>query len=618
LINSRAQPNYTYALSGTGGAKWYACATADGGWITGAREPGPPYHLVRFDKCGLVQWSKILNYTYGELKNIASSHDGGFLVLNDGMVDLKFVKLAHDGNVKFGKVITHPSMQLLGANFIQSDPSGNIYIGGLCVRPDGMRPLVVKLDSLGNLIWSKIYDGTFQVYYALLNDGFLTCSGGQIYKCDTSGSVTWAITGVKVVGAPLALNDGVIFLTQDSSSIFSLIKISLSGDFLWQSTGFPYYYSHDMGKLAVSKNGTITAGQGHHILNFSPSGKFIKCGMLQTWGFGGWSNDIATLADSSLLLATYGNSGQNFRFQPPISNSCGIAVHSDDTLAAAPIVIGDTSAVSSNIQLLVNPIVASSSISLFGVTELCKVDESMPYVSFAQDSICINQFSASVFPEAAAEGFNTSWHQQDCNGPSPTFTDPLDSGPAIFYASFQGCDTSACIPWNVIVTEAPHAGFNVEFLSSCDGIVASIKDNASPGAISWFVNNTYAGDEESLQIEIDPALPLFIRQVKTSSICSDTSDQSFSVAQLARLGSAEFPNIFTPNGDNINDTFQPLTNTGQCYRMEIFDRWGNLLFHSDGSPWDGSINGKAANSGIYYYTFTTMGRSGQGFFMLER
>ena len=80
------------------------------------------------------------------------------------------------------------------------------------------------------------------------------------------------------------------------------------------------------------------------------------------------------------------------------------------------------------------------------------------------------------------------------------------------------------------------------------------------------------------------------------------------------------PNIFTPNGDNINDIFFPQTgeNISQVKSMEVFDRWGNLLFNrKDFAPniealgWNGTTGGNEAPEGIYVYRLEFITLSGQ-------
>jgi len=64
------------------------------------------------------------------------------------------------------------------------------------------------------------------------------------------------------------------------------------------------------------------------------------------------------------------------------------------------------------------------------------------------------------------------------------------------------------------------------------------------------------------------------------------------------------PNAFSPNGDNINDRWmiEALNKYPGC-RVTVFDRYGQLLFYSEGYeyPWDGSFNGKPVPIGTYYY-----------------
>ena len=63
----------------------------------------------------------------------------------------------------------------------------------------------------------------------------------------------------------------------------------------------------------------------------------------------------------------------------------------------------------------------------------------------------------------------------------------------------------------------------------------------------------------------------------------------------------ELPNVITPNGDFINDTFQPVQISG-IDKMETFivNRWGNTVFKSEDTSilWDG-VN---AVDGVYFWT----------------
>ncbi|HEX6846257.1 MAG TPA: PKD domain-containing protein [Chitinophagaceae bacterium] len=64
------------------------------------------------------------------------------------------------------------------------------------------------------------------------------------------------------------------------------------------------------------------------------------------------------------------------------------------------------------------------------------------------------------------------------------------------------------------------------------------------------------------------------------------------------------PNVFSPNGDGINDKWMisNLSDYPGCY-VEIFNRYGQRIFYSAGynDPWDGTMNGKPLPVAAYYY-----------------
>ncbi len=68
------------------------------------------------------------------------------------------------------------------------------------------------------------------------------------------------------------------------------------------------------------------------------------------------------------------------------------------------------------------------------------------------------------------------------------------------------------------------------------------------------------------------------------------------------------PNAFSPNGDNVNDSFTVYTGkeVGEVLSLKIFDRWGELVFSDQhfmpgARGWNGLFNGKNSMSGAYAY-----------------
>ena len=67
------------------------------------------------------------------------------------------------------------------------------------------------------------------------------------------------------------------------------------------------------------------------------------------------------------------------------------------------------------------------------------------------------------------------------------------------------------------------------------------------------------------------------------------------------------PTAFTPNNDNINDTFRPVTKRLKNIVLDIYDTWGSIVYSEKGDVlvgWDGTINGFNAENGNYYSKVT--------------
>jgi gliding motility-associated-like protein len=65
------------------------------------------------------------------------------------------------------------------------------------------------------------------------------------------------------------------------------------------------------------------------------------------------------------------------------------------------------------------------------------------------------------------------------------------------------------------------------------------------------------------------------------------------------------PNVFTPNGDGLYDTWIIRELDGFLNAsVKVFNRWGDLIFENKGAytkPWDGTYNGKPVGTATFYY-----------------
>jgi gliding motility-associated-like protein len=99
----------------------------------------------------------------------------------------------------------------------------------------------------------------------------------------------------------------------------------------------------------------------------------------------------------------------------------------------------------------------------------------------------------------------------------------------------------------------------------------------------------------------------------TKGTCLDTAYKIITVEVPSKL---EIPNVFTPNGDGVNDFFFLKATNLTTIKAKIMDRWGHLVFENTSSTgnilWDGKNQyGKEAAAGTYFYVITASGADGQ-------
>lgn len=74
-----------------------------------------------------------------------------------------------------------------------------------------------------------------------------------------------------------------------------------------------------------------------------------------------------------------------------------------------------------------------------------------------------------------------------------------------------------------------------------------------------------------------------------------------------------FPNAFSPNGDNRNDTYKAKEYQSIVeFHAYIFNRWGQKLYEwtDPAGGWDGTYNGKDVKEGVYFVLVKAKGADG--------
>ena len=98
-------------------------------------------------------------------------------------------------------------------------------------------------------------------------------------------------------------------------------------------------------------------------------------------------------------------------------------------------------------------------------------------------------------------------------------------------------------------------------------------------------------------------------KLETSNKYCNTAD---SVDVKVSVSALQVPNVFTPNGDGMNDEFRVAYKSLASFQCWVLNRWGRKIFYwtDPQKGWDGTIGGKNAAEGAYFYIIKAVGTDG--------
>lgn len=100
--------------------------------------------------------------------------------------------------------------------------------------------------------------------------------------------------------------------------------------------------------------------------------------------------------------------------------------------------------------------------------------------------------------------------------------------------------------------------------------------------------------------------------IASNGICADSALLNITVLPFPDP-IIHIPNVFTPNGDNINDVFWIDVIYAATIEVQIFNRWGNLMLEMKNftDRWDGKVNGNDVSEGVYFHKYTIVDLNGK-------
>jgi len=157
------------------------------------------------------------------------------------------------------------------------------------------------------------------------------------------------------------------------------------------------------------------------------------------------------------------------------------------------------------------------------------------------------------------------------------------------------------------------ASFTASPLSGCTPLLVNLINNTTGGTSYYW---SFGDSTGSIIQNPNEAIYLNSGIYKLTLISYNINDRCYNPPDTMSISITVdscylfIPNVFSPNGDGMNDNYELIADGYSKYHLIIFDRWGLKVFEStsNGIYWNGTINntGGKCPDGTYYYIFSAV------------
>ena len=237
----------------------------------------------------------------------------------------------------------------------------------------------------------------------------------------------------------------------------------------------------------------------------------------------------------------------------------------------------------------------------------------LPDVDFVVDRDVCEDEEIAFYDQSLDKGEIIKWewafgdrNQSNLQNPNHIYLHPGIYDINLSVESEFGCLNSLFKEDFINVNSIPIASFDMTEtkVSLLDPTIIFTNTSDSSLYFEWnFDNGEFNSSEITVEVSFDYAdiydISLY---VENETGCYDEVIHAIEVDQNFTIF---IPNSFTPNGDGLNDYFDPQLVGYHDFEIKIYDRWGSLVYFSKDANdgWDGShyTNNDLLENGTYMY-----------------
>jgi large repetitive protein len=264
-------------------------------------------------------------------------------------------------------------------------------------------------------------------------------------------------------------------------------------------------------------------------------------------------------------------------------------------------------AVAGNYSVTITDQNGCTNINSFSITQPLPLSISLS----GNDSICPGETSVlKATPSGGVPSYSYGWSPGLQNGQSIAVSPVSTTTYVVSATDANGC-SFLTQTFTVSVLPTPVALFDTTS-SGAYSSVFSFKDLSS-GGVSWewdFGDGTTSALQNPIHRFLGTGIYNVTQLVFNQFGCADTFKLTVDLNEGIII-----PNVFTPDGDGVNDVWY-VANSGMAeFHVEIYDRWGLKVFETtaDEIRWDGhTASGMLLTEGTYYFVLKAILKTHNG------